>query len=170
VRAASAASTDNALLINHVEIKCNPGNNALEVKMPSAMTTEFLERKRTVYHAGGGTQIYQNSSGGASYTLSESVNTGDILEFEYQLNNSTRQRDYYRVYIAGGTVNLIGFAGGQTKASGFSAYSFSFTFSGSSMLFNGGYLLLNWANGGGSLLENGMMTLFRIDKILRSGT
>ena len=166
-RATTASTAENALKINNIEINRNTSYNSLSVKLPSASTTEYVERKRAIFSSSGAT-IYQTATRGTTYSLTESVSNGDLLEFEYQLETFGNMRLYFRARMYNNLINIIDFRAGQTKNSGFTAYSFYFTFSGSTMTYSNGYYLLNWANNGGSLLENGSMVLYKIYKIIGS--
>jgi hypothetical protein len=167
--ATNAATAANALKINDITISRNTSYNTLTVQMPSASTTEFVERKRHLYNNTSGYMIYATSSRGQAFSLSESVSDGDLIELEYKLESFGTEKKTYRARLSGGnSVNIIDFRAGQIKNNGFTAYSWYFTFSGSTMTYSGGYYLLNWANGDGSLLENAQMYLYKVSKVVGS--
>ena len=69
-----------------------------------------------------------------------------------------------------GVIDLIGFqitdvSGGYTKNNGFTATQDSFSVSSKTVTYKGGYYLLNFANSGGTLLENNTIRIKAIYKI-----
>jgi len=167
--ATSATTATNATRVNDLNFGRNTSFNSLTVQFPSASTTEFIERKRTLYTNNSGFHIMATVSRGTTFTLNESVADGELIEFEYKLETFGTTRRTFRARLDGGTsITIIDFRAGLTRNSGFTAYSWTFSFSGSTMTYTGGYYLLNWANNGGSLLENCEMRLYKVSKVLGS--
>lgn len=166
--AANAANAANATNSTQVGNNTITNSSELRVTRSGQSTQEIIESKRVLFS--GSRVLYNTMSMGSVISLSESVSNGDLLEFRYDNYYSTAAtNDQYaviRVQVSGGYVTLVSFHAGFSRQSGFSATSDTFQFSGSTMTYRGGYYLLNWANGGGSLLENNTIRLTKVYKIV----
>lgn len=122
--------------------------------------------------------LYNTASKQATLTLSESLSDGDILMIEYDpqyLADNSNDGCYKELFVRIGAVrgltnttrgfNLTCIDGGFTKSSGFTAYSDTFKVSGKTLTYLGGYYLLNFANSGGTLLENNAIAIRAIYKL-----
>lgn len=150
------------------------GNNTitnetgLRVTRNGQSAQEIIETKKRLFS--GSQVLYNTSSKGTNIALSESVSNGDMLEFIYepQYYNGITQSKYksVRVQVDSGYANLASIYAGTTYQSGFTATSDTFSFSGTTMTYQGGYYLLNFANNGGSNLQNNTIRLKKVYKIV----
>lgn len=120
--------------------------------------------------------LYNTASKNEAITLSEDVVAGDLLQIEYnpQYYSSSSpdptKEALVKVGAMRGVIDLIGFqitdiSGGYTKNSGFTATQDNFSVSSKTVTYKGGYYLLNFANSGGTLLENNTIRIKAIYKI-----
>lgn len=143
-------------------------SSALRVTRNGQSVNEIIETKRILFS--GSQVLYNTASKGTTISLSASVSNGDMLEFVYSTQYYSgivlEHFTVIRVQVASGFVTLVGVDAGRTRSSGFTATSDTFQFSGSTMTYKGGYYLLNWANNGGTALENNTIRLTRVYKII----
>lgn len=133
---------------------------------------QVMRRKGLWY---GSWVLYNTASKESTITLSEAVTAGDILMIEYNpqyISGSPNQTKVALVKVGDvrSVTGLVGFQitdvfGGYTRQSGFTATQDTFAVSSRTVTYKGGYYLLNFANNGGSLLENNTICIKSIYKL-----
>lgn len=109
-----------------------------------------------------------------SITLSEALSDGDLIMVEYAAHyyeggSHESQILFRKVGNLNGITSYKGFSiasvfGGLTAQSGFTATQDTFMVNGKTLTYKGGYYLLNFANSGGSTLENNAIEIRAIYK------
>lgn len=131
-------------------------------------------RRKTVFS--GNWVLYNTVSKDTTTTLTEELKSGDLLMVEYdeQYTGSTARTPTVKFVkvgpLRGIVTDKVGFylftlQGGFTAQSGFTATSDTFFVEGKTLTYKGGYYLLNFANDGGTVLENNTIRLIKIYKI-----
>ena len=136
-------------------------------------TNKKVFRRKTIWS--GSWVLYNTASKNETKTLGESVSSGDILQVDFEpqyfsnSNNASQTLFVLVGYLHGSSstvgIHLTTVYGGLTKNSGFTATNDSFEISGTTIKYLGGYYLLNFANSGGTLLENNTIRIKNIYKL-----
>lgn len=148
------------------ELSKKVNQNSLSSFIESELEENAVIRKRRLNEDTISFQ-YKSSIGNEIYLWLD-VKPGDILEFVFMGNKTDLFTTYdvkYAKVNESGDVFLTSITGGQDKASGFSASCNWLHFSNDVMTYKGGYKLLNFANNGGTLLDNGTMQILLISKV-----
>lgn len=120
--------------------------------------------------------LYNTASKDTTNTLTEALQSGDtiMVEFEPQYYSGSSGSTEVVICKVGGIkglssstpgFNLTAVFGGFGYQNGFTATSDNFLVSGTTITYKGGYYLLNFANDGGSLLQNNSIRVTKIYKL-----
>jgi hypothetical protein len=171
--ATNAVNAHNSSKVGNNTLTNSSG--VLKATMDGESKSDIIERKRLIWN--GNQTLYNTSSVGTTLSLSESLSVGEIVEIIYACKSTDTKVERVRVLSSppglGGSdagFNLTSIAAGSSTGQGFTATSDTFTVSGTTLTYRGGYYLLNFANEGGTLLSNNSIVLYRIYKIVGGET